>query len=252
MTHRIEAGIWGVLALVFAGLGASCLTWKPIWFGAVFLGALAIGCGGLALAAWLSGKSRIARRVAVLGRVLFGLFLASFVLIQGMIISGEHTDDAVFDADYILVLGAHIYPTRPSAALASRLDTAADLLTQNPTAYLVLCGGQGPDEVMPEAHMMQRYLLERGVPADRLLIEDKSNNTIQNIESAIKKFNLLGEKTAVVTSEFHLARARRLMQQAGLDPHGAPAPTPYLAVRAVSHLREYCSTLGLILTGRYF
>ena len=100
--------------------------------------------------------------------------------------------------------------------------------------------------------MMRDYLLQKGVPADRLLIEDTSSNTIQNIANAAEKFGLLGKKTAVVTNEFHLARARRLMLRAGLDPHGAPAPTPYLSIRQVSHLREYCSTLGLILTGRYF
>lgn len=252
MTRKPEVALWGGLALLLAGLGGACLTWKPIWFGAVFLGALALGCGGLALAVGLSRTSRTARRIARLGRGLFGLFLASFVLIQGMILGGEYTDDPVYEADYVLVLGAHIYATRPSAALASRLDTAAGLLQTNPSAYLVLCGGQGPDEVMPEAHMMRDYLLARGVHADRLLIEDASSNTIENIGNAAAKFDLPGKNTAVVTSEFHLARARRLMRQAGLQPYGMPAPTPYASLRAVSHLREYCSTLGLMLTGRYF
>ena len=250
--RKLEVKIWAALAVVFAGLGGACLTWDPIRFGAVFLGALAVGCAGEAFMVQFAEKYPLCRRVAVVGRVLFGLFLASFVGIQTLIVSGEQADPEVYDADYVLVLGAHIYPDRPSAALQSRLDAAADLLGQNPDATLVLCGGQGPDENMPEAHMMRDYLIEQGVPESCLLIEDESNNTIQNIANAKAEFDLAGKKTAVITNEFHLARARRLMDQAGLDAYGLPAPTPYLSLRLVSHLREYCSTLGLILTGRYF
>lgn len=249
---KLEVKIWMALAVVFGALGGACFTWAPIRFGTAFLGVLAVGCAGEAIMVARADESRAYRRVAVLGRVLFGLFLASFVAIQGLILSGERTDDAVYDADYVLVLGAHIYVDRPSAALQSRLDVAADLLEENPDAKLVLCGGQGPDEIMPEAHMMRDYLLEKGVPEGSLLVEDQSNNTIQNIANAKAEFDLAGQKTAVITNEFHLARARRLMQQAGLENAGMPAPTPYVSLRLVSHLREYCSTLGLIVTGRYF
>lgn len=251
MSNR-EVKCWFVFAVLCAIGAAACLTWAPIRFGTAFLGMLAVGS---AAEAWLirhSCRSKPCRTLAVLGRVLFGLFLTSFVAIQGLILTGEHADPEVYQADYILVLGAHIYPTRPSAALQSRLDVAAEVLDNNPNAKLVLCGGQGPDENMPEAHMMRTYLLGKGVPDGSILVEDQSNNTIQNIANAKEKFALSGAKTAVITNEFHLARARRLMQRAGLESYGVPAPTPYLSLRIVSHMREYCSTLGLILTGRYF
>lgn len=157
--NKLEVKIWILMAAVCGALGGACLTWAPIRFGAVFLGALATGCAGEAIMVARAEESAACRRVAVLGRVLFGLFLASFVAIQGLILSGERTDDAVYAADYVLVLGAHIYDDRPSAALQSRLDVAARLLEDNPDARLVLCGGQGPDEIMPEAHMMRDYLL---------------------------------------------------------------------------------------------
>ncbi|MGN1008586.1 MAG: YdcF family protein [Butyricicoccus sp.] len=247
-----EVKIWMVLAVVFGVLGGACFTWAPIRFGTAFLGTLAVGCAGEAIMVARVDENPVCRRVAVLGRVLFGLFLASFVAIQGLILSGERTDQAIYDAEYVLVLGAHIYDDRPSAALQSRLDVAAELLKENPDAKLVLCGGQGPDEIMPEAHMMYDYLAQKGVPEANLLVEDESNNTIQNIANAKAEFDLAGKKTAVITNEFHLARARRLMEQAGLENAGMPAPTPYVSLRLVSHLREYCSTFGLIVTGRYF
>ena len=247
-----EVKFWAILACLFAIPGAACLSWSPIRFGTAFLGALAIGCAGEALMVAYTEKYPLCRFFARCGRILFTVFLISFIYIQGLILSGERTDPAVYDADYILVLGAHIYPDRPSAALQSRLDTAKALLEENPDAKLVLCGGQGQNEPMPEAHMMRDYLLGQGVPTDRLLIEDRSYNTIQNIQNAKREFALDGCRTAVITNEFHLARARRLMAYAGLQNAGMPAPTPYRSLRLVSHLREYCSTLGLIVTGRYF
>ena len=77
---------------------------------------------------------------------------------------------------------------------------------------------------------MYDYLTARGMNADRLLLEDESNNTIQNIENARALIGD-GHRTAVVTSDYHLARARVLMVRGGLDAAGIPAPTPYPAAR---------------------
>ena len=160
-------------------------------------------------------------------------------------------DPEAGDADYLLVLGARVYEDgRPSAALAARLDTAYDFLQAHPEATAILCGGQGSNEPCPEAEAMYDYLTARGMNADRLLLEDESNNTIQNIENARALIGD-GHRTAVVTSDYHLARARVLMVRGGLDAAGIPAPTPYPAQRVAVHCREYCSILGLMLTGRW-
>lgn len=247
-----EIKFWFIISCVFALLAFGCLFWKPIRFGSLFFTALFIGCIGEALAIKLKDKHKIFKIIAILGRSIFILFLISFIIIQSIIISGEYTDDEVYTADRILVLGAFIYNDRPSAALQSRLDTAIELLNENKDAVLIVCGGQGDNEIMPEAHMMKNYLLQNGVSEDKILVEDKSKNTIQNIKNAKELYNLENYKTAVITNEFHLARARQLMKQAGLDAYGMPAKTPYTLLRWLSHLREYCSTLGLILTNRYF
>ena len=172
------------------------------------------------------------------------------VLIEGMIWAGAQPDDAAYDADYMLVLGARCYGNTPSASLRSRLDVALGFMEES-DAVVILCGGQGSDEIAPESHIMYGYMVGQGADPGRLLIEDTSRNTIQNIENA-KAMLPDGARTAVISNGFHLARAKRLMARAGLDPVGIPAPTPYWSMRAVCCLREYCSTLGLILTGRYF
>ena len=249
---RHEIKFWFILSCVFLLLAFGCLFWEPIRFGSLFFGALFIGCAGEALVIKLQNKHKIFKITAIIGRIIFILFLISFISIQYIIISGEHTDDEVYNADRVLVLGSRIYDNRPSAALQSRLDTAIELLNENQDAVLIVCGGQGSNEIMPEAHMMKDYLLQNGVSEDKILVEDKSKNTIENIKNAKELYNLENYKTAVITNEFHLARARQLMKQAGLDAYGMPAPTPYILLKLVSHLREYCSTLGLILTNRYF
>lgn len=246
-----ERKIWLALAAAFAAGGVIQLPWAPSRFGGVFFLALAVGCAGEWLMLRLRDRYRVCRVLSVVGRVLFGLFLVSFIAIQGIILHGMRADPEAADAEYLLVLGARVYEDgRPSAALAARLDTAYDFMQEHPEVTAILCGGQGSNEPCPEAEAMYDYMVDKGMDADRLLLEDKSSNTIQNIENARALIGD-GHKTAVVTSDYHLARARVLMERGGLDACGIPAPTPYPAQRVSVHCREYCSILGLMLTGRW-
>lgn len=227
-----------------------CLPWQPVRFGTVFFGALAIGCAGEAYTLRKADRCAVCKWVSTLGRALFLLFLASFVLVEGMIWAGAQTDEAAYAADYVLVLGAGIHDDQPSATLCSRLDTALGLMKTS-DAVFILCGGQGDDEIMPESHVMYNYMTAHGADPARLRVEDTSKNTVENVENA-KAFLTKDASTAVITNEFHLARTRRIMARAGLDPVGIAAPTPYRSMLAVFSLREYCSTLKLIASGRYF
>lgn len=240
------------LSRICAGIGVLLLPWSPSRFGGVFLLILAFCC--TAQAFLLRKNTRWAKAAAMLGRILFGLFVVSFLLVQGMIYQGMRADPEGQSANVVLVLGARVYPDgAPSATLAQRLLTAKDFLDTHPQAIAILCGGQGGNEPCPEAEAMQAYLLQKGVDADRLLLEDQSNNTIQNIANAKALLEQREEPytTVVISSDFHLARARRLMQHAGLPTYAIPAHTPYFIQRAALHMREYCSIMGLILTNRW-
>ena len=170
------------------------------------------------------------------------------------------TDAADTQADYYLVLGALVNPDgQPSAALAARCDTAADLLAANPDSKAVLCGGQGGNEPCTEADAMYAYLTEqKGVDPARLLREDRSTNTIENLANARALIESAEARThgdytaAVVTSDYHLARAKVLLRRAGYEEGlGVPAPTPYPGQWVAVRCREYCSILGLMLSGRW-
>lgn len=245
---------WLILAFMFIVPGIFFLPFPPVRFGGLFLGALGVCC---LMEGFFVAKEKahpLAHKIAQAGRILFTLFCVSFIGIQVLIIGGQTSDPEAEDAQYVLVLGAHILQTRPSDALIERCKTAADYLKAHPDATAILCGGQGTNEPMPESHMMRKYMIETlDVAPERLLVEDTSRNTIQNIRNAKHLYNLQDYRCAVISSDFHLARARRLMAQAGLDPYGVPAPMPDVPlIESASHMREYCSTLGLLLTGRYF
>lgn len=256
-----ERKFWLALAALFVVGGVVQLPWPPSRFGAAFFLAIAVGCAGLWLVLRLREKYRVCRVLAAAGRVLFALLVVSFAAIQILVIqAGMRTDDADTHADYYLVLGALVNPDgQPSAALAARCDTAADLLAANPDSKAVLCGGQGGNEPCSEADAMFAYLTEqKGVDPARLLREDESTNTIENLANArtlieTAEGHAHGDYTAaVVTSDYHLARAKMLLRRAGYEEGlGVPAPTPHPAQWVAVRCREYCSILGLMLTGRW-
>ena len=159
----IERKFWLALAAVCAAGGVIQLPWAPSRFGASILPCA--GCG-LRGRMWLccagATGTRACRVLAVAGRALFMLFVLSFAAIQLFVIqAGMRTDTADTQADYYIVLGALVNPDgQPSAALAARCDTAADLLAANPDSKAVLCGGQGGNEPCTEADAMFAYLTE--------------------------------------------------------------------------------------------
>ena len=226
-----EKRVWIGLAVLFAIIGVPQLFWKPSRFGGIFLLALAIGCMGEWLMLRGREKHKACRILSRVGRVLFALFVLSFAAVQVFVIGIAFDEDdpsAAPQADYYLVLGALVNPNgQPSAALAARCDTPCT-----------------------EAAAMQDYMVAHGADAERLILENKSSTTIQNIANA-KKLLPEGAAVAVITNDYHLARARRLLAHAGLGDAGVPAKTPYPGQWMAVRCREYCSIMGLMFTGRW-
>jgi uncharacterized SAM-binding protein YcdF (DUF218 family) len=128
-------------------------------------------------------------------------------------------------ADFVIVLGAGL--RRDGGVpplLASRLERGREVLAalDRPAddfrPLLIVSGGQGNDERCSEASAMAAYLVERGFPADRLLLEDKSRTTEENLtfSQAIVDELRPGARVTVVTSDFHAFRAALLARQLGI------------------------------------
>lgn len=139
----------------------------------------------------------------------------------------------------IIVLGASVKDEAPSKALAYRIEAARLYLERNPDTIAVLSGGMGEDESISEAECMRRELVRAGIGEERLILEDNSRDTAENIKNTLAIISDKYKSVGIVTSSFHLYRSIRLMQsQTDIEVVGisAPFPSPMLVHFAV---REY-------------
>ena len=123
------------------------------------------------------------------------------------------------DLDYLIVLGAQVKKDGPSRTLRLRLDKAAEYARQNPETILVLSGGQGKDELVSEAQAMQDYLAQSGIPRSRTILENQSTSTVENIAFSRMIIESRGEpvRVGILTSNFHLYRARKVAAHQGME-----------------------------------
>jgi uncharacterized SAM-binding protein YcdF (DUF218 family) len=120
-------------------------------------------------------------------------------------------------SDCIIVLGCRVYGTVASPFLAARLDESLRLYNQGYAGYFVVSGGQGPGEDITEAEAMKRYLVQRGVPADRVILEDRSTSTEENLAFSLERMREHGLRSAIVVSNrYHLLRASIMAKRLGL------------------------------------
>ena len=154
--------------------------------------------------------------------------------------------------DYIIIHGAGLNGSRPTPLLAGRIDKALELWNkQHQHGKFVVSGGQGADEIVSEAQAMRDYLLEKDVPLDAILMEDKSTTTWENIKYSIGVINndrteaasaisvdanssrgsyaastiSADFTTAVVTSDFHVFRCAEYAHNLGLKADGIGSHT---------------------------
>ena len=143
-----------------------------------------------------------------------------------------------------IVLGCQVKGTRPSLSLQRRLDRAGEWLLENPDAVCVLSGGQGPDEDIPEALCMYRYLTARGIDASRLYMEDRSTSTVENLAFSMELIRNAGlpQNLAVITNEYHEYRALHIADSMGISAGAVPVRTAAWLLPTF-YLREQCGIL---------
>ncbi len=138
---------------------------------------------------------------------------ASFLAIYG------RNDNADYTEKTVIVLGCGIRGERVSVGLAKRLNKAYEYHLQNPDANIIVSGGQGPQEDIPEALAMKRYLVDKGVPKDKIIMEDKSTSTITNFKFSheiMKEKGLPDDSVVFVTNGYHVYRAASYAKAEGL------------------------------------
>lgn len=126
----------------------------------------------------------------------------------------------------VIVLGCKVKGTRPSLMLAKRLDSAYEYLSQN-NAVVIVSGGKGENEQISEAECMKNYLVAKGLDAKRIIIEDKSTSTQENLEFSKEILNQkgLGTDVVIATDLFHQYRASLIAKKTNLTVKAVSAKT---------------------------
>lgn len=179
--------VWPVIALFFmlAGycLGNDIFLGWPLWVRAVILTAA-------------------------------GVCAAFFLLVEGLIVlkSAGNPEEGL---SHIIVLGAQMKENGPSIALARRLDRAAVYLEENPETVCIVSGGQGSNEPVSEAKGMYDYLVQKGIEPERIVMEDQSHSTKENLLNSRALISPEVVKVGIVTNSFHVYRSVQLAKSQG-------------------------------------
>ncbi len=186
--------------------------------------------------------------------VLILIGMLAFFILLGIVLAGSH-DQVSGQPSVMIVLGCQVRPDGPSILLQDRIDEAAAYLLDHPEVTVVASGGQGPDEPMSEARAIRDALVEQGVEAERILLEEASHNTVQNLRYSKA---LLEEEhidtsggVLVVSNGFHLARVRMLAERCGFGQVSTlAAPESHLPSRLAMYIREPLALVKSFLLDR--
>jgi len=200
-------------------------------------------CGLAAVLALFWGVGKLRRpkawRISLICLLLAGAVLFTIGLVP---VLHDARTDADAEADYLIVLGAGVNGTRPSLSLVNRLTAAKSYLEEFPDAVAIVTGGQGPGEEITEAEAMYRWLTESGIAPERILREEKATSTEENLRFSLEIIASRGGdptgKIAIVSSEYHLHRAKELAASLGAEPVGVAGRTTYPVLRANYFIRE--------------
>lgn len=170
---------------------------------------------------WFTGKGKTEKGVKRLnmlfsaGLVLFIVFLSWLGFVTFKMHTVDYSDPPKDTT--VIVLGARVYEDGVSLSLKNRLDEAYDYLIENPGAKCVVTGGQGDNEPWPEALAEKEYLTDKGIDPSRIILEDKSTSTIENLKFAAELMTQEGlpMEAVIVTQGFHEFRATSMAKEAG-------------------------------------
>lgn len=191
-------------------------------------------------------------------RPVFKLFSAVTLLVavlfsvsSGFLFIYGKADTATYTEDYLMVLGCGLNGSEPSEVLANRLDKAVQYAERNKNCTIIVTGGMGRGEDIPESAAMYEYLVTNGIDPERILKESESTSTAENFKySNILTKNDLQSKSAVfITNDFHIYRASSLAKLQGMHMTHLSAKTPIHSV-IPSYIRENLALVQMFVFGK--
>ena len=192
-------------------------------------------------------------------KVVKGLF--TFLLCIGLLVVSvtevliirASLGDKAETCEYMVVLGAKVRQDGPSVSLMDRIKAAADYMEAHPEVIAIVSGGQGSDEPMTEARCMYENLVKLGVDPSRIWLEDQATSTWENLRFTL---DLIEEKTGqrptkigLLSSEYHLFRAKLFAKECGVEAVGIPAHTSRISQMVNHFMREVAGVWHYIILG---
>lgn len=243
-----------ILAVTCLALGIVLFCLLGVKFSGLFFLGLAVLCVIWLTLGKLAEKHRLfkwCKWIFLVGASAVTLLLCC---IEGVILSYGETYQPMLSVDAVIVLGAGVNGTTPSAALQTRIDKAAEYIFsyEHDDVPIVLSGGQGSGEDISEAEAMYRGLADCSNTKTLFLLEDQSTSTAENFafsKALLEEYGLDTENAtiAVVTNDFHIYRSRLIAQREGLHTIGVPAELPWWWLTANYYLRESFALVKTVL-----
>lgn len=225
--------------------------------GCSFLGLVVCGIAAILSCYLLLGilKKHRKKAAAALTWALTALLCLGLIaaVITGVLIGNAAGGEDTTGCQYVIVLGAGVNGTVPSKSLQERIDAAYTYLTEHPQVICVVSGGQGPGEDITEAQCMYGRLTALGIDPERIWLEESSTSTRENIAFSL---DLIEARTGVrptsagiLSSEYHLFRAKAVAAEQGLTAVGIPARTGWAHLFINYFLREIVAVWFYALAG---
>ncbi|APM39752.1 YdcF family protein [Clostridium kluyveri] len=184
--------------------------------------------------------------------IIFILVLASFILVEILILSAIRTDSNV-RVDYVIILGAGLKGDQMTLTFRNRMDKGIEFLRENPEVRVIVSGGKGLGETIPEAEAMSKYLIKNGIDASRIIKEEKSTSTMENFKFSRELIQQQGEneknEIMIVTSDFHMFRAKMIGRRNRFITYGLPSRT-WWGILPNSCIREYFAVIKSFFVDR--
>lgn len=196
------------------------------------------------------GGSAAGKGVLICGGVVLAVAVIYIIILNVMMFRAMANKPDKPNA--VVVLGCQVRGTSPSKMLRRRLDAAKQLLDEYPDVKCVVSGGQGSDEQISEAECMRDYLVENGISADRIIMEDKSTTTFENLKFSLEKLDEQGidRDITIVTDGYHMYRACLIAKQEGAGEVTSCCADTEFRMIATYWVREWFGLTKFILFGR--
>lgn len=176
-----------------------------------------------------------------------GVVLASVITVLMISAANDYPEDT---NTTVVVLGCQVKNGRPSKMLNRRINAAYAYLAENPEVMVIVSGGKGDDELISEALCMRDCLVEKGISPERIIMEDKSASTRENLEfskNIIQQYGL-NEHITIVTDSYHQLRAEMIAEELDMTASSISAPTAVWLIPTY-WVREWFGTVYQFLFG---